>query len=158
MSKVYEFHVTTPQEYVLTPSVLFETTGYMCRHFKKLCWHFKPLYFSSCSLSPWGNTLCRFLIISFSDFVLCLYVSTLKYHMSTPDHLFLKVWLLSLCVNTLMTCVDTFIFKLSIVFMCRLLEAMCRHFNSQNCTLFSCVDTLKNMSTPLVQNIFPYFP
>ena len=31
------FHMSTLQEHVSTPPVMFEATGYMCRHFKNMC-------------------------------------------------------------------------------------------------------------------------
>ena len=96
--------------------------------------------------------------------VFCLYVSTLQFHVSTLDHPFLKLWPLCPCVDSSISCVDTFIsgFKsLSSIFMCRPLKVMCRHLHFKIQIFVHYLDGLTphdHVLTPLVQNILPYFP
>ena len=123
----YWLHVSTLQEHMSTLSALSEANSYMCQHFKNMC---------------------RLLIIDFLDFILCSYVLTPQFHVSTPHDSFSKLWPLSLCVDTLSLCVNywSFIFRiLASGFMCRFLKFMCWHFQFLN-QIFVCV----NSSNPCV--------
>ena len=102
---------------------------------------------------------------SWSNFVLCSHVSTPQYHMSTSDHSFSKVLPLSICVDTLMPCVDTFISIFSTIFMCQLfkfdmstlhfqvvhylhvstLKTWCANTSFSDCPLSSCVNSSNSM-------------
>ena len=145
LSKVIGFMCRLCNEHVSTPSTLSEVTSFMCRLFNNMCQHFKPSFFSSYTLSPCVNTSIstrQLLIISFSNFVLWLHVSTPQIHVLTSDHSFSKFWSLSLCVDTSKSCVNTFIIRLSTIFIYRRLKIMCWHFHFRNqfFTTFMCQD------------------
>ena len=82
--------------------------------------------------------MCRHFSSVFKSFGYCLYVSTLKYHVSTLDHLFLNFILCS-HVSTLHNHVSILFSSLDIVFMCRYFKPMCRHFKYNFLTVQMCL-------------------
>ena len=97
---VFGFYVSTPQDYVSTPLMLFKATGYMCQHFAfflqlihivSICRHLEIMcrlmvisLSRLCLLFTYVDTLVSCVILQFWIFYY-LHVSTLQGHVSTPS-------------------------------------------------------------------------